>query len=49
MLLNAIKKYSTENELAGVVLYTNENAPAAKFYKKNGFNLSQGTICMYCE
>lgn len=48
-LLNAIKKYSMENGLAGVVLYTNENAPAAKFYMKNGFNLSQGTICMYCE
>lgn len=48
-LLNAIKEYSVEHGLAGVVLYTNEYAPAAKFYKKNGFELSQGTICMYCE
>lgn len=48
MLLNKIKEYCIENKLAGVVLYTNENAPAAKFYKKNGFELSQGTICMYC-
>ena len=25
------------------------NAPAFKFYEKNGFKLSQGTICMYSE
>ena len=29
--------------------YTSEYAPAAKFYEKNGFKLSQGTICMYYE
>lgn len=48
-LLNRVKEYSKENQLAGVVLYTNEYAPAAKFYEKNGFKMSQGTICMYCE
>lgn len=48
-LLNAVKDYSKENGLAGVVLYTSEYAPAAKFYEKNGFQLSQGTICMYWE
>lgn len=46
-LLNAIKEYSDENGLAGVVLYTSEYAPASKFYEKNGFKLSEGTICMY--
>ena len=48
-LLNAIKDYSKENGLAGIVLYTSEYAPAAKFYEKNGFIVSKGTICMYCE
>lgn len=24
-------------------------ALAFKFYEKNGFKLSQGTVCMYCE
>lgn len=46
-LLNAVKDYSKENNLAGVVLYTSEYAPAAKFYERNDFQLSQGTICMY--
>ena len=46
-LLNKIIEYSNNNGLAGVVLYTSENAPAAGFYKKNGFQFSQGTICMY--
>ena len=48
-LLKKILDYSKEEGLAGVVLYTSEYAPAAKFYEKNGFKLSQGTICMYCE
>lgn len=48
-LLNAVKHYSREKGLAGIVLYTSEHAPAAKFYEKNGFQLSKGTICMYCE
>ena len=48
-LLNAVKDYSKDNGLAGIVLYTSEYAPAAKFYEKNGFKLSNGTICMYCE
>ena len=48
-LLNAVKDYSKNNGLAGIVLYTSEYAPAAKFYEKNGFKLSNGTICMYCE
>ena len=48
-LLNAVKDYSKDKGLAGIVLYTSEYAPAAKFYKKNGFKLSKGTICMYCE
>lgn len=46
-LLNAVKDYSKEKGLAGIVLYTSEHAPAAKFYEKNGFKLSNGTICMY--
>ena len=41
--------YHKESGYAGVVLYTSEYAPASKFYEKNGFKLSQGTICMYCE
>jgi ribosomal protein S18 acetylase RimI-like enzyme len=48
-LLNAVKDYSKDKGLAGIVLYTSEYAPAAKFYEKNGFKLSKGTICMYCE
>ncbi len=48
-LLNAVKDYSRDNGLAGIVLYTSKYAPAAKFYEKNGFKLSDGTICMYCE
>ena len=48
-LLNAVKDYSKEKGVAGIVLYTSEYAPAAKFYEKNGFKLSNGTICMYCE
>lgn len=48
-LLNAVKDYSKNNGLAGIVLYTSEYAPAAKFYEKNGFKLSKGTICMHCE
>lgn len=46
-LIDAMKDYSKANNLAGIVLYTNEQAPAKKFYEKNGFQLSQGTICMY--
>lgn len=46
-LLQAVLDYSNEAGLAGVVLYTSEYAPASKFYEKNGFKLSQGTICMY--
>ena len=47
MQLNAILEYSKRMRLAGVVLYTSEYAPAAKFYENNGFKVSQGTICMY--
>ena len=43
-LLNAVMDYSKEEGFAGAVLYTSEYAPAAKFYEKNGFKLSQGTI-----
>jgi GNAT superfamily N-acetyltransferase len=46
-LLEAAKAYSRENGLAGIVLYTSRFAPAAKFYENNGFQLSEGTICMY--
>ena len=48
-LLSAVKNYSRDKGLAGIVLYTSEYAPAAKFYEKNGFKLLNGTICMYCE
>ena len=48
-LLNAVLDYSKEMGFAGVVLYTSEYAPAFKFYENNGFKLSQGTVCMYCE
>ena len=43
-LLNAVKDYSKDNGLAGIVLYTSGYSPAAKFYEKNGFKLSNGTI-----
>ncbi len=49
LFLEEVKNYSKEHGLAGVVLYTNEYAPAAKFYEKNGFQLSQETICMFFE
>lgn len=48
-LLNAVCEYSKANGLAGIVLYTSKHAPAARFYEKNGFVLSEGTICMYRE
>lgn len=46
-LLSALKDYSKDSNLAGIVLYTNEQAPAKSFYEKNDFELSDGTICMY--
>lgn len=46
-LVDAIKDYSKENGLAGLVLYTHEQAPAKRFYEKNGFQISEGVICMY--
>ena len=46
-LLNAVEKYGREQGIAGLVLYTSAYAPAAKFYEKCGYQLSQGTICMY--
>lgn len=46
-LLCAAKDYCKEQGLAGLVLYTNQYAPAKTFYERNGFNLSEGTICMY--
>ena len=48
-LINAVKDYSRDNGLAGIVLYTSAYATAAKFYEKNGLKLSNGTICMYCK
>lgn len=48
-LLNSARQYCLENGLAGAVLYTNENTPAARFWQKNGFELSRGTVCMYCQ
>lgn len=46
-LVNAVKEYSKNNNLAGIVLYTAEQAPAKKFYEKNSFQVSEGVICMY--
>ena len=46
-LVDAVKEYSRENGLAGLVLYTAEQASAKKFYEKNGFQVSEGVICMY--
>lgn len=48
-LLHTVLDHSREMGSAGVVLYTSEYAPAAKFYEKNGFQVSQGTICMYWD
>lgn len=48
-LLNAVKAYCQDAGYAGIVLYTSKYAPAAKFYEKNGFQLSEGTICMYFQ
>lgn len=47
LLLEAVLDYSNKNGKAGVILYTSEYAPASKFYSKNGFEISQGTICMF--
>ncbi len=46
-LVDAVKEYCKDNGLAGIVLYTAEQAPAKKFYEKNGFQVSDGVICMY--
>jgi len=46
-LLNAVKAYCKQKNLAGLVLYTSKYAPAAGFYERNGFEVSDGTICMY--
>lgn len=46
-LVDAVKEYSKNNGLAGIVLYTAEQAPTKKFYEKNGFQVSEGVICMY--
>ena len=46
-LVDAIKEYSKNNGLAGIVFYTAKQAPAKKFYEKNGFQVSDGVICMY--
>lgn len=46
-LLAAAAAYCGEQKLAGMVLYTGSHAPAAKFYEKNGFQVSPGIICMY--
>ncbi|MGN0577812.1 MAG: GNAT family N-acetyltransferase [Ruminiclostridium sp.] len=46
-LIDKLKEYSKEHGLAGIVLYTHEQAPAKRFYEKNGFQLSDGVICMY--
>lgn len=48
-LLNAVKDYCQAAGLAGIVLYTSRYAPAAGFYEKSGFKVSDGTICMYYE
>ena len=48
-LLHTVLDHSREMGSAGVVLYTSEYAPAAKFYEKNGFQVSQGKICMYWD
>ena len=36
-LLNALKDCSKENGLAGIILYTHEQAPAKHFYEKMDF------------
>lgn len=46
-LVDVLKDYSKENGLAGIVLYTQEQAPAKQFYEKNEFQISEGVICMY--
>lgn len=46
-LLDTARRYGAEHGMAGLVLYTNENAPAKGFYMKNCFLRSPGTICMY--
>lgn len=46
-LLDTVGAYCREQKLAGMVLYTSSHAPAAKFYEKNGFQVSPGTVCMY--
>ncbi len=46
-LLNAVMEDCKQKNLAGIVLYTSKFAPAARFYEKNGFLVSDGTICMY--
>lgn len=46
-LLHAVEQECATQGFAGIVLYTSEYAPAARFYQKNGFLRSDGVICMY--
>ena len=46
-LIENLKSYCKENGLAGMVLYTAEEAPAKQFYSKNGFRVTEGVIRMY--
>lgn len=39
-LVDQLKAYSKEHDLAGIVLYTHKEAPAKRFYEKNEFQLS---------
>ena len=46
-LADALKVYCKDKNLAGIVLYTAEAAPAKLLYEKNGFKVSDRAICMY--
>ncbi len=51
MLINAAEEYVRTHKLAGFTLCTNKYAPAADFYRKNGFADNEFILSMYmtCE
>ena len=48
-MIAAVGDYVQEKGLAGLTLETNKYAPAAHFYRKNGFQDNEYVILMYKE
>lgn len=46
-LMNAIKEHLSSRNIHCIVLLTEKDVPAEKFYKKNGFEVKKDIIFMY--